>query len=234
MSGAQSYRAGRSYRQEWNRAVFGPSVNHPPFEALWVTRQGDLMVASVPLFGEGTGNPGWSSTEEQTTTLYRGTTKVGEGTEYTDLPAAAATYRLESVAKRGAPHTLSTEVRGVWTFRAGHVEGEAFRRLPLSTVRFSPRLDQHNTAPAGRTFEIPVTVDQQVGSTAGTARDVRVDVSYDDGRTWQKAAVRGQGDHRIATVRHPQGAQFVSLRVTAGDGRGNRVAQTVIRAYALR
>jgi hypothetical protein len=35
-------------------------------------------------------------------------------------------------------------------------------------------------------------------------------------------------------VRHPAGAESVSLRATATDREGNSVTQTVIRAYKLR
>ena len=231
-TGRDTFRAGRTYRQDWNRSVVGPNVTRPPFEAYWVTRQGDQLYAFVPMFGDGAGHPGASTVESESMALYRGATKIGDGPVF-DLPPGTATYRLEASATRGAPHTLSTEVRGVWTFRSGHVGGAAFQRLPLLTVRFAPRLDDANRAPAGRSFEIPVVVEHQPDAAVGRVRSMRVEVSYDDGRTWQRATLRGEGDHRTAVVRHPRGAGFASLRVTAADTRGNSVTQTVIRAYAL-
>jgi hypothetical protein len=231
-SGRQPYRAGHTYRQEWNRAVFGPVVTQPPFEGLWATRQGDHLIADIPMFGEGSGHPGFSTVDAESVALYQGTTKIGEGNEY-DLPAGAATYRLEATSTRSAPHTLSTSVSGVWTFKSGHVDGTAYAPLSLSTVRFSPKLDERNSAHAGCRFEIPVTVEHQPGADTGRVRSIRVEVSYDDGKSWRAAAVRGSGDQRIATVRHPGSPGFVSLRVNAVDTKGNTVQETMIRAYAI-
>ncbi len=59
-----------------------------------------------------------------------------------------------------------------------------------------------------------------------------VDVSYDDGATWAKAEVAGGGQNLRATVRHPGRAGHASLRAVAVDAAGNRVEQTIIRAYA--
>jgi subtilisin family serine protease len=233
VNAAVPFRAGERIREQWNSAVFGPTVAQPETAGEWVVRQGDELRLMLPVYGDGAGHPGSVLTENPTITLYQGDTKLGEGTGF-QLPAEDATYRLEASDTRGAPFRTSTKVAVAWTFRSGHVAGDKPQRLPLSTVRFSPELDDHNTAPGGRTFAIPVTVDHQRGSTAGTATDVRVEVSYDDGATWQQAEVTGAGDQRVATVSHPGGPGFVSLRAGAADDDGNTVTQTAIRAYALR
>jgi hypothetical protein len=54
-----------------------------------------------------------------------------------------------------------------------------------------------------------------------------VQVSVDDGATWQPVPVVGG---RVR-VEHPAGHGFVSLKAAAADAAGNRVEQTVIRAY---
>jgi subtilisin family serine protease len=224
-----TFQAGRTYRQEWNRAAFGPAVAKNT-----AVRAGDLIFAGVPLFGEGSGHPGVSTVDSARVALYSGNTLIGENADQYgefEVPSAAAGYRLEASATRGVPHTLSSTVSAVWTFRSGHVTGEQPAPLSLSTVRISPRLDDRNAAPAGRRFDIPLTVEHQA---TGRARVVTAEVSYDDGQTWQRATVRGGGDHRVVTVRHPRSAGFVSLRVHAAGAAGNSVTQTVIRAYALR
>ncbi len=220
---------GRTYRQEWNRAVFAPSVAGDIDAAF---RIGDLIVVGLPLFSEGSGHLGWSITDTARVALYSGDELIGENADQYgefEVPAAEAPYRLEVSAARSAPFRLSTRISGTWTFRSA--SGDA--RLPLSTVRFSPRLDDHNAAPAGRAFDIPLTVERQKGSAATRNKALRAEVSYDDGQTWQAAAVRGSGDRRTMRVSHPATAGFVSLRVRATDTAGNTAVQTVIRAYAI-
>jgi hypothetical protein len=123
---------------------------------------------------------------------------------------------------------LSTSVDVAWTFRSGHLDGT--EPLPVSVVRFTPRLDQHNTAPAGRGYLIPVEVQGQPGSDAAKVKRLTVAVSFDDGDSWRRVPVIAG---RFALVDHPAEAGFVSLRANATDRAGNTVEQTVIRAYAI-
>jgi hypothetical protein len=105
--------------------------------------------------------------------------------------------------------------------------------IPLIGVRYAPNLDDHNNAPAGKRFSFPVRV-ERVGSTdANIAGAPSVEVSYDDGKTWCPVRLTGSGADWKATVDHPKGAEFVSLRssVTGADGFTQHL--TIIRAYAL-
>ncbi|UQU63178.1 S8 family serine peptidase [Couchioplanes caeruleus] len=225
-------RAGRTYHQQWNRAVFAPTVAAAQDPWDYVTRAGDVITVVLPAYGEGSGHPGGSTLESARLALYRDgklIEEVADPAAQFDVPAATGDYRLELSATRGAPHTLSTEVSGVWTFRSGHVAGETPQRLAVSTLRFHPALDEHNAAPARRPQLVPITVDQQVRS---AVRRVTVQMSADDGRTWKPVPVVGAGAHRAALVRNPAGG-YVSLRATATTDRGT-VTQTVIRAYAIR
>jgi hypothetical protein len=61
---------------------------------------------------------------------------------------------------------------------------------------------------------------------------VTVEVSHDDGATWKTAPVSGKGAIREATVDNPAGGS-VSLRAVVTDSAGNRVEQTIIRAYLV-
>ena len=97
-------------------------------------------------------------------------------------------------------------------------------------VRFTPALDGNNSAPAGRTFTIPVTIQTQNGT---QPHRLTVEASYDDGTTWKPATLRKTGDGWNAEVRHPRGTGFVSLRATATDQKANSITQTLIRAYRL-
>lgn len=148
------------------------------------------------------------------------------------MPAEAADYRLE-VADTRSDGDLTTRLSAAWTFRSGHVDGDQPVRLPLSAVRFTPVLDANNAAPAGCLFEIPVSVQGQPGVPASKIGELTVEVSFDDGAIWSGAQLRSGSTGWTAVVRHPSGGGFVSLRGTAGDAAGNRVTQTIIRAYRL-
>ncbi|MFI8758800.1 hypothetical protein ACIGZH_35475 [Streptomyces sp. NPDC058319] len=67
------------------------------------------------------------------------------------------------------------------------------------------------------------------GAAAGQMpRKLAFEVSYDEGRTWQRAAVVG-GTH--LSLRHPDKAGSVSLRAALTDARGNTLVQTIERVY---
>ncbi|MGI5153358.1 S8 family serine peptidase [Plantactinospora sp. CA-294935] len=227
-----TYRAGQSYQEQWSRGVFGPTVAAPPYEHQWVTRLGDTLTVQAPLYGDGVGRAGFSSIATGRITLERDGKVLAEldGLNGTiELPPETGDYRLTMTAERGGPATLSTRVSVTWTFRSGHVDGESPVRLPISTVRFSPRVDNDNSTPAGQTGTIPVTVTAQPESGAGANENLTVEVSYDDGVNWAPAEVTaGQ-----AVLRHPAEPGYVSLRASATDTAGNTVTQTVIRAYKI-
>ncbi|MFB9200010.1 S8 family serine peptidase [Nonomuraea spiralis] len=229
-SGFTRYRAGQVATEWWNRGVFGPSLPSGDQRGDSVSRTGDVISADLWMFGDGRGSLGYSSRAGEHTALYRDGVLVGEAPSLTagfSVPAGRAEYRLVAEAERGAPATLSTRVSAAWTFRSDTTD--ALARLPVSVVSFAPELDARNTAPAGRSFTVPVSVRPLPGSAAGRTRDLSVEVSYDDGATWAKAQVR----HSEVVLRHPDGDGFVSLRAKSIDVSGNVVEQTVIRAYRI-
>jgi hypothetical protein len=186
------------------------------------------------LYADAADRWGVSTARPARTVLYRDGRQIGEAPDVAadfDVPPGPAAYRLVVEAERGAPHRLAVRTTVAWTFRSGHVDG--VERLPLSVVRFSPRTDPDNAAPAGRRFEVPVTVDRQPGSAAGPVTGLVVSVSYDDGATWRRVPTRSDGGRTTALLDHPTGAAYVSLRAAATDTGGSTVEQTVIRAYRL-
>ena len=77
--------------------------------------------------------------------------KLGAGT----CAVHAAHDRDQSALAR-----LSTQVSAEWTFTSEHVAGRSPPHMPLLAVRFAPELDDHNAAPAGKRFTIPVYVER--------------------------------------------------------------------------
>ncbi|OZV82409.1 peptidase S8 [Micromonospora echinospora] len=228
-----AYRAGRSHRDEWNGAPFGPAL---PRSTMGIARYGDTLVVDVPVHADAHGHGGYSVTDTERTVLYRDGKLVGEspyaGSGMFVVPPEPAEYRLEVSAARGFTD-LSTEVVASWTFRSAHVPGDAPVGQPAMAVRFAPRLDEAGTAPAGRLWTIPVTVDRQPGAPAATVTALTVDVSYDGGDSWQPTRLRKQGTGWVATVRHPSGPGWVSLRASATGSDGSLVTQRIIQAYRL-
>ena len=230
----QVYRPGRTYREKWNRGVFGPVLPARDMPSHWITRTGDTMVVAPPAYGDDASRAGYSRTTTSSVTVAKDGVQVGVAPliigQFT-VPAAAGRYQVVQEGNRGAPFTLSTKVRTEWTFRSGHVDGTTPTALAVSVVRFAPALDADNKAPADCVFAVPVKVQHQPGSAAATTRSLDLRASYDDGQTWTRAVTLGLGDNRVALLRHPAGGGFVSLKAKAVDAAGNTVEQTIIRAY---
>ncbi|MGC5288131.1 S8 family serine peptidase [Micromonospora sp. DT231] len=233
----RAYRAGRQTRESWGSAPYAPSFPAPRWPGQGVTRLGDAIQVDVPLHSDAEGHPGGSAVDTARTALYRDGVLVGESSDtgYGEfaVPPGAAAYRLEVSATRSFTD-LSTEVSTAWTFRSRHVPGDDYRRLPVSAIRFTPPLDADNTARAGRSLVIPVQVKRQPGAAGSRLTKLTVDVSYDGGKTWQTAQVRNGGHGWTATVKHPAGAGYASLRATARDATGSTVTERIIQAYRLR
>ncbi|WP_320066376.1 S8 family serine peptidase [Micromonospora sp. RTGN7] len=232
-----AYRAGRTYHETWGVAPLAPSFPARRWPSDGITRAGDTVVVNLPVHSDAAGHPGGSFNDPEWTRLYREGKLVGES-EYAGygefrVPAGAADYRVETLAKRGLVD-LSTEVTSAWTFRSRHVPGDGFAALPAMAVRFTPALRADNSAPAGRSFTVPVRVERQEGAPAAKVSSLTVDASYDGGKTWRKAELRRQGSGWTATVKHPAGAGYVSLRATAKDTAGSTVSTRIIQAYRLR
>jgi hypothetical protein len=57
------------------------------------------------------------------------------------------------------------------------------------------------------------------------------EISY-DGTTWQQLSLRGVGTVRAQLPAPPAGASYANIRVTATDLIGNKVSQTIEKAWA--
>ncbi|MEO3773525.1 S8 family serine peptidase [Micromonospora sp. B9E7] len=237
MTEPRTYRPGRHTRESWGGAPYGPTFPAPRWPGQGVTRIGDEIQVDVPLHSDAEGHAGFSVVDTARTALYRNGALVGESSDTGfgafAVPPGAASYRVEVSAKRSFTD-LSTEVSSAWTFRSRHVGGDDYRRLPVSAIRFTPPLNVDNAAPAGRSLVIPVQVQRQPGAAGSRVTKLTVDVSYDGGKTWQAAKVRSGGHGWTATVRHPAGPGYASLRATAKDAAGNTVTERIIQAYRLR
>jgi hypothetical protein len=110
--------------------------------------------------------------------------------------------------------------------------------LPLLSVDYGlAGLDLLNRAKAGRPFCFGLSVRRQAGSGTAKIKELNAWVSYDDGKTWKDAKISAvKGGAFQATVAQPSIDRtngYVALRVQAADTDGNRIDQTVLRAYGL-
>ncbi|WP_338018116.1 S8 family serine peptidase [Streptomyces taklimakanensis] len=225
--GERSYTAGRSYHHAFNNGVFGPNLRRGEGG---VFRDGDFLYGSVNPLSDGAGHLGGSDHDRATTTLYRNGGKYATRNEILDhteftLPKGKATYRLVTTVERSGPSKLSRRVSAAYTFTSGRTSEET--AIPVSAVRFAPKLRLDGTSRARATVSVPVVVQ---GAAGRNPKSLTVYVSHDDGGTWRKLAVR---KGRI-TVENPGRGGSVSFRAEVRDDRGNALSQTIIGAYRTR
>lgn len=225
----KNYEPGKTYTESYYRGVFGPSFSDNHGDP-WVQQRGETLVAYLPLFGDGAGNAGFATADKASTKLYRDGELLSESTEagYVRLavPQGSARYRLTAEATRTG-YAKASYVSAAWTFQSDHSPGVT--ALPVSAIRFTPKLDDSEHAHSGGLFAVPVHVQPQAGSRSKPTL-TSAEVSYDRGVTWEKAALYGE----YLLLYHPLGAPSVSLRASASDAEGNTVEQTIIDAYPLK
>ncbi|MEV6414754.1 S8 family serine peptidase [Kribbella sp. NPDC051718] len=244
-SEAYNLEAGKTRKLDWQRGVFGPSLPDPRIgnpgrpKLPWVSRDGDSLSVYVPTFSDGVPNRlgDVSSTSEQTT-LFRNGRQIAStdsiAIQTFALPAAPATYRLSKVVKPGQVWTkLSTEISSDWTFKSQRTPDGVDTALPLLNVRYTPALDDRNRAPGGR-FEFPVTVQTAFLAPTKPIVSLQLDASFDDGTSWHAASVRRTGTNTFQAAVTQPSTGFVTLRAIAIDAAGNKVTQTIKRAYELK
>ncbi|WP_052849267.1 S8 family peptidase [Streptomyces avicenniae] len=216
----------------FNVGVLGTTLDTDADEGLY--RSGDTIFTTFPTIRDSGGHSyiGWE--DGHTTTLYRNGEEYASSSDPLDwsafeLPAEEAEYELVTTVERGAPgSTTSSTVTSAWTFTSARTGEDEQELLPASAIHFTPRLDARSTAPADRTFHVPVTVE---GPAAGRQLDeLTVEVSFDSGETWDDVRVR----HGKVKVHNPDAGGSVSFRATATDRAGNTSTQTIIDAYLTR
>ncbi|MFE9882371.1 S8 family serine peptidase [Streptomyces sp. NPDC005784] len=233
MAAPKRYEAGRTYRETFNTGVFGPLLgeNMGVFRTAPDPATGEQqIIGSLPLVADGKGHLGSSTYTSATSALYRDGVKVGDnddplsgGKPFT-VDSTDAEYRLTTSVERSAKvAAASTRIDTSFTFRSKEVS--ATTALPVSTVRFAAPVDLASRAPAGKSVQVPVTVQ---GSAAGkNLKSLVVSVSYDDGTTWQLVKV----ESGKISVRNPAKDEGISFLADVTDKQGNESTLTIHNAY---
>ncbi|MFM9588610.1 S8 family serine peptidase [Streptomyces scabiei] len=230
------YRAGHTYTVDWNRAPVGPAVYSS-------TRNGNSMYLDLATYAAaGTGQRLDASSnfgidgEVVLSSGGRVIDRTGDPSNigFTVPSAAKRRYTLAVRTTRTADWTaLGTRSTVTWGFTSARPHGATSTTLPLLTVRAGGAVDLHSTAPAGRAFRLPLTVQRPTTAERWAVTRLALQVSYDDGRTWKTVPVTRRGTTGSALLHHPNRTGYASLRISAADKTGNTVTQTVLRAYRI-
>ncbi|MGJ7415403.1 S8 family serine peptidase [Streptomyces cinereoruber] len=244
--GRSVYRGGSRADLDW----FGP-VWHP-----WLgtglgwgqQRTGNDLRFNTPGWGDsgtdhtGFGNVWNDDTMTQYTEVYvdgvRVDRKTSSGAYAWDAPAREAEYRVvtETALDRDR-WRLGTEGRSEWTFRSAETPSDRVTYLPMLNLGFDLDTDLNGDVRAGTRLPVGIFAEYVKGATGtGTLRTGTLEVSYDEGKTWRKVALKK--DRHAASwtgeLRIPRGAGSVSLRAGASDDRGGSVTQELIRAVGVK
>ncbi|PUB29927.1 subtilisin family serine protease [Promicromonospora sp. AC04] len=207
----------------------------------------DQMYVPVPGWGDsGSGHVGSTGggnfDVRNRATLYQGDTELLWGNaEFlpvnAGLPAERLPYRVVADNDRAdwaGPYSTHTHTE--WDFTSEASGPDAVEPLPLIQLDYG--VDTDLAGRASRTARLTVTPSHLPGIEARVGRPA-VEVSYDDGATWRRLDLtRDRQSHGpdawSARLSAPRGAQFATLRTVVEDADGNRVSQTLTRAFGLR
>ncbi|MGW8766143.1 S8 family serine peptidase [Streptomyces sp. NPDC055815] len=245
--GGQSvYRGGSRVGLDW----FGP-VWHP-----WLgtglgwgqQRTGNDLRFNTPGWGDsggdhtGFGNVWNDDTMSQYTEVYvngvRVDRKKSSGAYAWDAPAEEATYKVVTDTALDADRwRLATKGHSEWTFRSAETPSDQVTYLPLLNLGLDLDTDLYGDVRAGSRLPVGISAEYVEGATGtGTIGTGTLEVSYDEGTTWTKVALKKswRGASWTGELRIPAGAGSVSLRAGASDDRGGSVTQELIRAVGVK
>ncbi|MEV5472280.1 S8 family serine peptidase [Streptomyces sp. NPDC052207] len=231
------YPARKTAEVDWfgpiQRPRMGP-IGYQPVRYL------DTMYITAPGWGDsGSGHVGEAGANfdvKDWMSLYQGDQQLDWGNaEWLQVPGLGAErvpYRLVVDNDRGAwANPYSTHTLTEWDFTSAVTGSDSAVSLPLIQLDYG--VDTDRAGRADRHARLSVAASHLPGTKASIGKPT-LDVSYDDGATWQRAALGAQGEGWGTALRAPRSAGFVSLRVTARDSDGNSVSQTITRAFGLR
>ncbi|MGW6688721.1 S8 family peptidase [Streptomyces sp. NPDC054961] len=246
VSGDNTYAKGSTTRLDWFAPVTRPgqSESFGVYNSRWqnnMTWNVQAWASSSDVMRLGGYLP-WGETPSHLQ-VFQGDTlihdnPVGGDMQWQEVPAGNLPYRAVLDAERpGDLFRLSTRTHTEWTFLSDTVDSDSFEPFSVLNLDYGLESDLHGDVKAGARQQItlkPVSMDR--GTVPGTVTTVALDVSYDDGATWQKVDLaKGAGGSwtgSFTTAKKPGG--FVSLRASAGTDSGFGVKNEIIRAYGLR
>ncbi|MFJ8802645.1 S8 family serine peptidase [Streptomyces sp. NPDC102487] len=243
-SGLVPYKGGTHATLDWFKPVWHPWLGTG---LGWgQQRAGNQIQFNTPGWGDsGPDHTGfgdvWSedSGMTQTTSVYQDGVLVDQGTSSAgyvwEAPADEHTYKVVTDTTLDPERwKLSTKGHTAWTVRSAATPEDRSTFLPLLNLGFDVDTDltgdvRHGLVPVGLFAEYV-----KGARDTGTIGGGKLEVSYDDGKTWRKVPLLGHQASWKGLLAVPRGAGFISLRASARDDQGGTVTQEIIRAVGVK
>ncbi|WP_432940905.1 S8 family serine peptidase [Kribbella sp. CA-253562] len=223
-------------RSVQNERWFGPVVRPRMVNFEVPHRVGNAMGGMIAGFGDGGSAHSGDSMMTRSFKLYQGDELLMQNGPRPDfgvggLAPEKRPYRLvvDTVGKPElTPYSTATHTE--WSFTSSEAENQP---LPLVQLDYTTEVDAAGRAKRSSVFSVKPVV---LGSDAreDTVTGVAVEVSYDDGATWQRQEVKQNKGLWQTRLQAPARAGHVSVRVTATQRNGGGVSQTITRAFGLK
>ncbi|MFG2769008.1 S8 family serine peptidase [Streptomyces sp. NPDC048350] len=244
--GIISYRGDSTTHREWFKPVWHPWLGTG---LGWgQERVGNDLKFNTPGWGDsgpdhtGFGNVWSDDSMTQYTEVYVNGTRVdrkmSSGAYAWDAPAEEAEYKVVTdTTLDPARWRLSTKGHAEWTFRSKETPSDRYTYLPLINLGFDVDTDIKGDVRGGSRVPVGISAEYVKGAPdTGTIGGGALEVSYDDGTTWQKVALKKSwhGTSWTGELRVPDDAQYIAFRAAASDDRGGSVEQEIIRAVGVK
>ncbi|MGP3954072.1 S8 family serine peptidase [Streptomyces sp. 7N604] len=239
---SHTYEPGDHRTEEWFKAPLGPGVTdiHAPS-----ARRGNTLLINIGEITDSDPEHGMNfSVPSAEVRVYEdgelvGTGEHPSGTLELDNPDPA-TYRIELDVKEQLPDWRFARTSNTsWTFGSEKTPDDTWTALQLIKNFWDLALDGDNATRADRPFVLKFKPETQMDAPPVPIKDVRLEVSYDKGKTWQpthKPVELPDGSYRTL-IQHPKLSDTdgkVALRLHVADEQGGKLDQTVYDAYALK
>ncbi|MGB8939783.1 MAG: S8 family serine peptidase [Streptomyces sp.] len=246
-SGLVSYRGGKRGELNWFKPVWHPWLGTG---LGWgQQRYGNTLEFNVPGWGDsgpdhtGFGDVWNEDSMTQFSEVYADgklvDRKQSSGVYVWDANPALTTYKVVTDTTLDPERwRLATKGHSEWTFRSKETPGDRKAFLPLLNLGFDVDTDLAGNVRGGRSLDVGIFSEYVEGAVdAGSIGGGRLEVSYDDGKSWTGVKLDRDGGKAAAwggKLKVPSSAEFVSLRASARDDRGGSVTQEIIRAVGVR
>ncbi|MFE9993723.1 S8 family serine peptidase [Streptomyces avermitilis] len=243
--GLNRYQGGAHTALDWFKPVWHPWLGTG---LGWgQERSGAMMRFNTPGWGDsGPDHTGfgdvWSddSGMTQVTSVHQDGTLVdrrtGSGAYVWDAPADEHTYKVVTDTTLDPDRwKLSTKGHAEWTFRSSATPDDRWTFLPLLNLAYDIGTGLTGDVRGGDRVPVGLFASYVTGAPdTGTIGAGHLEVSYDDGTSWQPVRLSGGTASWHGTLTVPGTAHHISLRASARDDRGGSVEQEIIRAVGVR